>query len=49
MVERASTVAERLGDGFEPLCDGDATLVDARFEAWCQNVAKLARAPALFR
>ena len=40
IVERASTVAERLGDRFEPADSDDTTLVDARLEAWCQAVAK---------
>lgn len=40
IVERASTVSERLGDGFEPVDIDASTLVDARLETWCRAVAK---------
>jgi type 2 lantibiotic biosynthesis protein LanM len=36
IVERASTVDERLGDDFVPAEGGDAALVDERLEAWSQ-------------
>jgi hypothetical protein len=36
IVERASTVDERLGDDFVPAEGGDEVLVDERLEAWSQ-------------
>jgi type 2 lantibiotic biosynthesis protein LanM len=36
IVERASTVDERLGEDFVPAEGGDAALVDERLEAWSQ-------------
>src|SRR5438309_302044 len=40
IVERASTTAERLGDGFVTNETGtSAAKVDARLEEWCHNVA----------
>ena len=37
IVERASTIEERLGGRFRTIVDGD--LIDARMNAWCQLVA----------
>ena len=39
IVERASTVDERLSGDFSP-AEGDETLVDERLEAWCQALGK---------
>ncbi|MGH3146003.1 MAG: hypothetical protein ACRDTR_09410, partial [Rubrobacter sp.] len=40
IVERASTVDERLGDDFVPAEGGDATLLDERLEAWSQALGR---------
>ena len=40
IVERASTIDERLGDDFVPAEGGDAALVDERLEAWSQALGK---------
>jgi len=40
IVERASTVDERLGDDFVPAEGGDATLVEGRLEAWSQALGR---------
>src|SRR5215211_8408049 len=39
IVERASTVDERLSGDFSP-AEGDEALVDERLEAWCQTLGK---------
>jgi hypothetical protein len=39
IVERASTVEERLSGDFSP-AEGDEALVDERLEAWCQALGK---------
>ena len=39
IVERASTVDERLSGDFSP-AGGDEALVDERLEAWCQALGK---------
>ena len=39
IVERASTVEERLSGDFSP-AGGDDALVDERLEAWCQALGK---------
>jgi type 2 lantibiotic biosynthesis protein LanM len=40
IVERASTVDERLGDDFVPAEGGDAALVDERLEAWSRALGR---------
>jgi hypothetical protein len=40
IVERASTLDERLGDDFVPAERGDAALVDRRLEAWSQALGR---------
>ena len=40
IVERASTLDERLGDDFVPAEGGDAALVDERLEAWSQALGR---------
>ena len=40
IVERASTLDERLGDDFVPSEGGDAALIDRRFEAWSRALGR---------
>jgi type 2 lantibiotic biosynthesis protein LanM len=40
IIERASTIDERLGDDFVPAESGDAALAERRLEAWSQALGK---------